>query len=176
MKYVENRRWIHWFCILFSGVLLYQGYSWSQSIREKALAQEAINNSLVSTNNQLSQLSRIAKEAYESTLISTDVRDIYYLQGILSQYGLRSSEDVRVSKVERFTDRNKVDLGLTSLCLRSASNSFIGFDAGRIDIAQYAQALLANVAVNVKSIALDEKWRGQTPNFKTPEICFLVRD
>lgn len=176
MRYVENSRWIHWLCVSISFIFLYQSYSWSEGIREKSLAQEAINHSLESTNNQLSQLSLVAKEAYGNTLVSTDVRDIYYLQEILSQYGLKSSEDIRVSKVERFTDRNKVDLGLTSLCLRSANNSAITFEADQPGIGKVAMSMLSNVAVNLKSISLDEKWRSQTPSFKSPEVCFLVRD
>lgn len=176
MNYVESRRWIHWGCIAVSLLMLYQSYQWSETIREKSLAQEAINQSLESTNNQLTQLSLIAKKSYDRTLVASEVRDIYHLQGILAGYGLKASEDVRVSKAERFTDRNKIDLGLTSLCLRSANNPMIAFESNRGEAKGLADSLLKNVAVNIKSISLDEKWRSARPIFKSPEVCFLVRD
>lgn len=176
MRYVESQKGIHWACVTLSVLMLYQGYQWSKGLQEKVLAQEAVNVSLDSTNNQLSQLSVLAKSVYAKTLVSSDVKDIYYLQGLLSNYGLKASEDVRVSKAERYTDRNKVDLGLTSICLRSANNPMISFQSDALELKSQVKGLLENVAINTKTISLDGAWNTDKPVFKSPEICFLVRD
>jgi hypothetical protein len=164
--------------VAFAAVLGMQGVKSFRALAEKALAQEAVTESVMQWKQGYMAFADTVKKWDGSFRSEDSVQDLISLYSVvgLSSYGLRADSDTLLLNKVAPVAQGGIAIGLTQFCIASASRPEGALD---VEAANY-QALFAGLRrlsqrpdVSIGSISI--KGDKTTPVASLGEFCVLLR-